>query len=220
MSSIITKLRHPKPPSQSTSQRSRREPLDRVTLPYYPGLSSRIKKVLNRYDVAVTFSSSTTLRNTLTRTKSSPPTDNTPNVIYQIPCQDCPSFYVGQTKRPVLKRIKEHESNFHNNTLYDTDGKMKSAPAIHAKEKGHTMDWNSTQILATAPSRTHLNLLEQAYIHTLQPTINRTDKVPAVNQQWNPLMDRIATAKPRQAGIKIKPRTKPPKTKKIPSSTS
>ena len=130
-----------------------------------------------------------------------------------------PSMLAKQ-KRPVLKRIKEHESNFHNNTLYDTDGKMKSAPAIHAKEKGHTMDWNSTQILATAPSRTHLNLLEQAYIHTLQPTINRTDKVPAVNQQWNPLMDRIATAKPRQAGIKIKPRTKPPKTKKIPSSTS
>ena len=209
MSSIIAKLNHPTP----SSQRPPQEFLDRVTLPYHPGLSSRIKKVLNRYDVGVTFSSSSTLRNTLTRTKSSPPPDRTPNVIYQIPCRDCPSFYIGQTKRPVLKRIKEHESNYHNDTLYNTEGKMTSAPAIHARENGHTMDWNETQILATAPSHTHLNLLEQSYIHMLKPKINRTDKVPTVNPQWNPLFPRLTTSKPRLAGIKIKQRKHPPKSK-------
>ena len=215
MSSILAKLRRPTP----SLPRPPREFLHRVTLPYHPALSSRIKRVLNRYDVAVTFSSSSTLRNSLTRTKSSPPPDSTPNVIYQIPCRDCPSFYIGQTKRPVLKRIKEHESSYHNNSLYNTDGKMTSAPAIHARETGHIMDWNSTQILASAPSRSHLNLLEQSYIHTLKPSINRTDKVPTVNPQWNSLFPRIATSKPRPAGIHIKPRKLPPKSKRATRST-
>ena len=90
---------------------------------------------------------------------------------------------------------------------------MTSAPAIHARENGHTVDWNETQILATAPSHTHLNLLEQSYINMLKPTINRTDKVPTVNPQWNSLFSRIATSKPRLAGIKIKQRKHPPKSK-------
>ena len=207
MSTVRDRLLHPKP----SKSRPPSSFVHRVVLPYHPDLSSRLKRTLNRYNIDVTFSSSSTLRNILTQTKSSPPSDSTPNSIYSIPCRDCPSFYVGQTKRPVKTRIKEHESNFYNNSLYNTDGKMKSAPAIHARESGHTMDWNSTSILSSSSSCLSLNLLEQAAIHTLQPAINRTDKVPTVNLQWTHLLPRIANSfKPRPAGISIKPRSPKP----------
>ena len=204
MSTVRDRLLHPKP----TKPRPPSSFVHRVVLPYHPDLSSQLKRTLNRYNIDVTFSSSTTLRDILTQTKSSPPTDSTPNSIYSIPCLDCKSFYVGQTKRPVIKRIKEHESNFYNNSLYQADGKMKSAPAIHARETGHTMDWNSTSILSSSSSCLSLNLLEQAAIHTLQPTINRTDKVPSVNIQWTHLLPRISKSyKPRPADISIKLRS-------------
>eukprot|EP00116_Pleurobrachia_bachei_P015341 sb/3475603/ len=69
---------------------------------------------------------------------------------------------------------------------------MKSAPAIHARESGHTMDWNSTSmIISPSSSCPSLSLLEQAAIHTFQPAINRTDKVPTVNLQWTHLLPRF-----------------------------
>ena len=77
------------------------------------------------------------------------------------------------------------------------------------------MNWNSTEILASAPNRSHLNLLEQSFIHTLKPTINRTDKVPTINPQWTSILPRVAASKPRPAGIKLEFRDpfKPPEPK-------
>eukprot|EP00116_Pleurobrachia_bachei_P010873 sb/3471135/ len=65
-----------------------------------------------------------------------------------------------------------------------------------------------TNIISSSSSCLSLNLLEQAAIHTLQPAINRTDKVPTVNLQWTHLLPRIVNSlKPRPAGISIKPRS-------------
>ena len=48
-----------------------------------PSSAQPLKQVLQKHEIKVTFSSPTTLRNMLTKTKSTPPTENTPNVIYE-----------------------------------------------------------------------------------------------------------------------------------------
>ena len=149
-----------------------------ITLPYHPILSKPIKKSLQNHDIKVKHSSNTNLRNILTQTKTPTPGPQTPNVIYEIPCDNCDAFYNGQTKRPLLKRIKEHEANFRlQNNVHESTGRIKSAPSHHALTAGHTMRWNDTSILATTAHPGQLDLIEHAAIQTRKPYINRTDKL-------------------------------------------
>ncbi|XP_063684382.1 uncharacterized protein LOC134818673 [Bolinopsis microptera] len=71
--------------------------LQNVSLPFHPSLSKPISKILGQHDIKVTHSSATSLRNLLTKTKTTPPTHLTPNTIYEISCSQCPSKYAGQT---------------------------------------------------------------------------------------------------------------------------
>ncbi len=49
-----------------------------VSLPFHPSLSKPVKKILGQHDVKVTYSSATTLRDLLTKTKTTPPSHLTP----------------------------------------------------------------------------------------------------------------------------------------------
>ena len=164
-----------------------------VTLPFHPILSKPIKRILADHDIAVTHSSSTSLRNLLTQTKTSPPSHLTPNTIYEISCQDCTATYDGQTYRPIIDRMKEHERCFRLSSAIDTStGNIKSAPAHHAVTTGHNIDWNNISILKSLPSRSYLDLTEHAAITSRRPAMNRTDAAPKCSSLWNPILPKIA----------------------------
>ena len=92
----LNRPRSPKSPSNS---------LVAVTISYHNSLAKPIKKTLSNHQVDTSFSSAPTLRNILTKTKSTPPTATTPmNSIYNIQCSNCPESYIGQTYRPIIKR--------------------------------------------------------------------------------------------------------------------
>ncbi|KAL5260219.1 hypothetical protein ACHWQZ_G010365 [Mnemiopsis leidyi] len=160
-------------------------------------------KILGQHDIKVTHSSSTTLRNLLTKTKTTPPPDITPHTIYEISCLDCTSTYNGQTYRPLIHRMKEHERCHRLNNAYDeTLDKVKSAPAHHSLTTGHRIAWNDITILKSLPSKAHLDLTEQAAIHIRNPSMNRTDSAPKCSSLWNPILPKIAaTLKPTPSGI-------------------
>ncbi|KAL5258332.1 hypothetical protein ACHWQZ_G008985 [Mnemiopsis leidyi] len=117
-----------------------------ISLPYHPSISKPLKKILSQDDIfKVTHTSSTTLRN-LTKTKATPPPDLTPHTIYEISCLDCSSTYNGQTYRPLIHRMKEHERCHRPNNAYDeTLEKVKSAPAYHSLTTGRRITWNDIQ---------------------------------------------------------------------------
>ena len=174
-----------------------------VNLPYHPTLSKPLKKILEKHDIKVTHSSPATLRNILTKTKTDTPGPVTPHSIYHITCNNFPADYTGQTYRPLIKQIKEHEACYRlNNATDDSTGNIKSAPAHHARTTGHTIGWNNTEILTTTKYRGQLDLVEHAAIQVLKPTMNRTDKAPNVHSLWKPLLPKITKAfKPRPSNI-------------------
>ena len=120
-------------------------------------------------------------------------------VIYKIPCNDCPGDYDGQTKRPILKRTKEHEADCR---LRQTEAKC--GPAYHARTTGHTLAWDRTTILTTTKHTSQLDLTEHAAIKMRDPIINRTNSVPLCSSQWDPVLPKIVKSfRPRSAGITL-----------------
>ena len=108
---------------------------------------------------------------------------------------DREAFYIGQTCRPLIKRIKEHEAcNRLNNFIDSSTGNIKSAPVKHSHEHGHNIAWKSTTIIASCDHRFQLDLLEHAAITNMKPSMNIQRKGPRVNACWKPLLDNIASS--------------------------
>jgi len=61
--------------------------------------------------------------------------------VYKINCLDCDASYVGQSKRQLATRIKEHKE--------DTNKKNGSLLVIsnYRLEKNHEFNWGETRIL-------------------------------------------------------------------------
>ena len=181
----LSRPKSPKPPSTAVAS---------VTLPYHNTMAKPIKKILSNHDVQTSFSSAPTLRNILTKTKSTPPTATTPmNSVYEIGCSDCPGGYDGQTYRPILDRVTEHERAHRLNQAEDDYGNIKSAPAKHSHVTGHSIDWNGTSILCTVKTRAQLDFAEHMAITGRTPTMNRTLVGPNINSIWNILAPKICS---------------------------
>ena len=166
-----------------------------ASIPYYKSNASSMKKSLARYDISTSFHSSATLKSLLSHTKSTCPPSSLKNVIYKIPCADCQQFYIGQTSRPLIKRIKEHEACMRlDNHTESSTGNIKSAPAKHGRDNNHSIDWKATRILTTCDNKGQLKLLEHAAIKTLKPAMNIQHKGPSINSCWNPLLPKIVAS--------------------------
>jgi len=63
------------------------------------------------------------------------------NVVYKIHCKDCEASYVGQTKRQLKTRLKEHRNNL------KLDQSKHSVISEHITKYNHSFDWENTKIL-------------------------------------------------------------------------
>ena len=143
-----------------------------ASIPYFPSNASSMKKSLARFDISIFFHSSANLKCLLSHTKSACPPSSLKNVVYKIPCIDCLDYYIGQTCRPLIKRIKEHEACMRLDNHTDNSTGIKSIPAKHGRDNDHRIDWKSTTILATCENKSQLNLMEHAAIKTLVLAMN------------------------------------------------
>jgi hypothetical protein len=87
------------------------------------------------------------------------------NPIHTIPC-DCDRSYIGETRRPLEVRIKEHKYNL-------TQGLLeKSKLAQHAYEEGHKICWNKARVLQIEPNTTCRKYKESAHVLLLDHPIS------------------------------------------------
>ena len=76
-------------------------------LPYVRGVSERIERKCRRLGIRTTFKSKGTLREALVQTKDPQPEWKKKGVVYQVPCAECESVYIGETGRTLEKGISE-----------------------------------------------------------------------------------------------------------------
>ena len=100
------------------------------------------------------------------------------NVVYQFACKSCPASYVGETKRTVKTRIKEHQNN--NNP--------DAVVFQHMSEHSHEFDWDNTKILDYEYHYYKRLVSEMIHIKSNKNSINKKEDVKVLNPSYFQLL--------------------------------
>lgn len=122
-------------------------------------ITNHLKPVMKQQKIDIVFSSNNKLKDALGNPKDKLE-DHQKSGIYRILCVDCQKIYIGQSRRNILKRFKEHCSHIKFNRP------TKSAVAEHALTENH---FNITQanlkLLKQTRTIRQLDVIESIYIH-------------------------------------------------------
>ncbi|XP_067671808.1 uncharacterized protein [Haliotis asinina] len=143
-----------------------------ISIPYIGSTSQHIRRLLKQQaSIDVTFQTGNTIQNLLQVT-GRPVASQKPGpagVVYHTEC-DCGDFYAGETSRPLINRLKEHQTSV-------TKQDSKSAIADHIRDHpNHPINWNNFKILEKNQSDDKIRkLLETLHIMKIEPAINRDE---------------------------------------------
>ena len=116
------------------------------------------------------------------RVKDQDPLEKKSNIVYQVPCS-CGRVYIGETKRALETRMKEHKAATRRGEL------EKSAITEHAWNYHHQVEWDEIKVLDEAANNTTL-LIKEA-LHTrltdTETLINRDEGV-AISDCWTAIL--------------------------------
>ena len=136
-----------------------------VVAPYVEGVSERLQRVFKSYGVSVCHKPHQTLRKLLVAPKDKTKVEEQSGVVYRIPCSSCNKVYVGETKRVLGERLKEHTAK----TAYNL-----SAIAEHCQKTGHEPDLENVSVLCREDKFLPRKIREAIYIKKeTSPTLNR-----------------------------------------------
>ena len=152
-----------RPPAQTQSKPSRQL---FVTLPYLGNISLQIEKELLYFtrrhlpECRLRFIHITNKLKQIFHIKDPQRPLLRSNVVYRLNCS-CGSFYIGQTRRNLIKRLEEHQTS----PTSEVNNHLQA-------NSTHTVDFNNPQILSYSQDKYKLLILESLYIQELNPDIN------------------------------------------------
>ncbi|CAG9569803.1 unnamed protein product [Danaus chrysippus] len=147
-------------------------------LPYVKGVTDRIGNILKKVSIKTIYKPHKKVSQFLRPIKSNIPLQQAG--VYKLDC-DCGLSYIGQTKRSISTRVKEHVSDVRNRRA------SKSAVCEHALDKpGHYIRFDQPQILARE-DRYIPRLIREAIEIKKHPNFNRKDGWNLSNT-WDPLL--------------------------------
>jgi hypothetical protein len=126
-----------------------------MMLNFHPPFTDAISKVAKKHGINAVYKSSGTLSDILVNLKDKRKNEMKSG-IYEIGCVDCDSTYIGQSKRRVQERWKEHDAAIR------LKQPQKSAVAEHMIECGHSV--GEKKLLKEVTSPVELNAWESFYI--------------------------------------------------------
>ena len=171
-----------------------------VSLPWIPGLSTKLRKVFKNVGYSVSFKSPSNLKQILTTCNKDQLPPNSQPGVYLIPCE-CKSRYTGETKKRILSRNKEHEKDVFLGNVKD------SALAVHCSKCNGNIQWSNTRTLAIEP-----NYFRRCVRESLEIRRNKTgpNDEHGINQDygkyvktdtWNSMLHHRKLRSPYQARI-------------------
>jgi hypothetical protein len=133
--------------------------------PYVRGLSEKLSRTFGKHGVKVYHKPTNSLRSRLTHVKDPTEKNKVCGAIYHIQCSDCKEDYIGETERPLHKRLREHQT------------RTQSAVYEHIEGSNHTLDLQSTSVLDTELNPFKRKIKEALHIKARRPSLNRDSGV-------------------------------------------
>lgn len=126
----------------------------RVAFEYIPKITNHIERTFKQQNIDVVYASGKKLKSLLGTTKDKID-NNLCSGIYSITCSDCQKIYVGQTKRNIITRYKEHSSHIKYNRP------SKSAVAYHVHNENHfNISSDNLKLIKKVNKRNYLDIWE------------------------------------------------------------
>ena len=169
----------------------------RVTIPYIPGLSDKLKRVFLEHNVQFTHKPTNKLRDLLVAPKDKSLKGDITGTVYHIPCSGsdnsgCEEFYIGETDRDFWTRFSEHKRKC-------MVKKSEVAEHIHLKASDHQLDFAKTKILDRDNRWFQRGIREAIYIRAQQPTLNRNAGRYTLPVVWDQIISLHASQSSMQA---------------------
>ena len=159
-----------------------------VELPWVPKLGPKLSKEFKKFDIKTIFTSGQNLKNLICRNKSKLLPNSFPGV-YQLDCT-CNALYIGETKKKVITRTKEHQQDSFN-------GKWESSSATeHCLECHGLFNWINPKTLSTEQQchkgkiRESLEI-KKAKTNKRRKVLNRNEGNIVKTNTWTPLFAKL-----------------------------
>ena len=94
--------------------------------------------------------------------------ENKQSVVYEIPCSQCDSKYVGETSRGIRKRTNEHKQDIR---MHKTSNSL----VLHIDETGHLPNWDEVKVTHSDLDKKSRKLTEAAIITSNDKTTNNRE---------------------------------------------
>ncbi len=142
-------------------------------------MSELVARHLRPYNLNIAHKPTESLRKTLVHVKDPLPTQRRRNVVYSIPCSECPSAYVGQTGRQFATHQSAVRRKDENSLL-----------ALHRLTTVHAFDWTRASVVGNGVTKRTREFIE-AWKTT--PTLFSTSKV-TIQLATNAVVSRLFSA--------------------------
>jgi predicted GIY-YIG superfamily endonuclease len=162
-------------------------PHSTVVIPYIRGISEKLRRIGNRYNIRTIFKTKHIPWGTLMTIRPDRGLEQTMQCVCSIPCE-CGRCYIGETSRPLQVRIKEHKHNLRQGLL------EKPRLAKLAYEEGHKICWNEARVLQTEPNIIYRKYKESAHMSLLvnpisQPSLDISPIwIPVISEEVGKLL--------------------------------
>ena len=113
------------------------------TISYFGGVSEKFKKLSHIHGFNIAYKPMNTMNKFIKTGKDSLSKHEKSGLVYKINCKNCESSYVGQTKRKLKTRIKEHKAHVRK------PSSEISVVSRHRLSGMHDLDWENIEILDT-----------------------------------------------------------------------
>ncbi|MBV2145435.1 MAG: GIY-YIG nuclease family protein, partial [Wolbachia endosymbiont of Pissodes strobi] len=118
------------------------------------------------------------LNSLFTKLKPKTPVMKNSNVVYSIPCENCPSTYIGMTSQLLKNRLNGHKYTKNASTALDK----------HQKNEKHCFNFNKTQILNKDQNYQKLIIKEMIEIKKDKNAINDRTDIGGLSNIYNNLI--------------------------------